>query len=130
MVSVIVLAYNVGEYIENCLHSIISQSYVNLDIIVVINGKSRDNTETIVEQMAQSDHRIRLVYNRENSYISDGRKLGLDAVKGEYFTFVDGDDYLPEDAVANLMSLMKVNDVDIVIGSIGAFTNGMRHICF
>ncbi|GHS97424.1 hypothetical protein FACS189421_04210 [Bacteroidia bacterium] len=125
LVSVIVLAYNVGRFIEECLQSIISQTYADIDIIVVVNGKSKDNTEEIVNRFAQQDNRIRLVYNHENSHISEGRRLGLNAINGNYFLFVDGDDCLPSESVDTLVQLMEANAVDIVMGSTTTFVHDL-----
>jgi glycosyltransferase involved in cell wall biosynthesis len=128
LVSVIVLAYNVGKFIEECLQSIISQSYVNLDIIVVINGKSPDDTEEISKKFARKDKRIRLIYNDKNSYLEIGRKLGLDAVKGEYFTLIDGDDCLPDDSIENLVKLIKSENADIATGLVEKFDKKIKFV--
>jgi Glycosyltransferases involved in cell wall biogenesis len=116
LVSVIILAYNVEQYIEECIVSIQKQTYRNLEIIIVINGKSKDNTEKLVLKIASTDDRIKLIYNRENSVIGDGRLLGMKAITGRYFTFVDGDDCLPENSIDYLVNLIEVEEADVVIG--------------
>jgi glycosyltransferase involved in cell wall biosynthesis len=120
-ISVIVLAYNVGKHLETCLQSIILQTYRNLDIIVVINGKSNDCTEEISKKYARKDSRVRLVYNNKNSSTGLGRATGLKEVEGAYFTFIDGDDCLPFDSLERLVNLIESENGDIAIGSFERF---------
>jgi len=125
LISTITLAYNVGKFLNEAIDSIQKQSYENLEIIVVINGKSKDNTEEIALSLAAADTRIRLVYNHENSIIGVGRMLGLNAVTGDYFTFLDGDDFLALNAIENLYHTITEKQADISIGYIQVVhTNG------
>ena len=123
LVSIIILAYNVEQYIEECLTSIINQTYENLEVIVVINGKSKDKTEEIAQSFALQDNRVKFVYNQKNSVIGDGRILGMEAVAGTYFTFVDGDDCLPEGSIDYLVNLIEADKADVVIGETVRFSN-------
>ena len=116
LISTITLAYNVGKYLHEAISSIQKQSYENLEIIVVINGKSIDNTEEIALSLAAADNRIKPVYNHENSIIGVGRMIGLNAVTGSYFTFLDGDDFLAPDAIDNLYHTIVEKQADIAIG--------------
>jgi glycosyltransferase involved in cell wall biosynthesis len=118
LASTITLAYNVEPFIENCINSIISQSYLNIEIIIVVNGKSKDSTHEIVNKIASLDSRIKLVFNEKNSIIGDGRICGLNAVSGEFFTFIDGDDFLPSDAIMNLINAAIETQSEVVVGSI------------
>jgi Glycosyltransferases involved in cell wall biogenesis len=118
LISIIVLAYNVERYISECLSAIVNQTYSNIEIIIVVNGKSNDSTEAIVSEFSQKDDRIKLVYNHKNSIIGEGRLLGLNAVSGNYFTFVDGDDYLESSGIKDLVSTaIHSPDGDVIIGS-------------
>ena len=125
LISTITLAYNVERYIHESIRSIQQQSYANLEIIVVINGKSKDHTEATVLSLAASDHRIKLVYNHENSVIGLGRMIGLNVVTGDYFTFLDGDDFFAPDAIENLCRTIMEKQADISIGYMqGVHTDG------
>jgi len=125
LISTVTLAYNVGKFLHEAICSIQKQSYENLEIIIVINGKSNDNTEEIALSLASADNRIKLVYNRENSIIGVGRMIGLNAVTGEYFTFLDGDDFLAPDAADNLYQTIVDKQADISVGYFqGVYANG------
>lgn len=110
-ISVIVAAYNVEKYIEKCLHSIIAQTYQNLEIIVVNDG-STDGTLAIIEEIAASDIRF-LVVNKENGGLSSARNVGLDISSGDYIGFIDGDDYISPEMYENLIKEANDNDCDI-----------------
>ncbi len=94
-ISVIIPIYNTERYIEQCITSVINQSYQNLDIIYVNDG-SKDNSVKIIEQYQQFDSRIRII-NKTNGGISSARNLGLQYAQGSYITFLDSDDYLAPD---------------------------------
>lgn len=103
-VSVIVPAYNSEKTIKRCLTSILSQSYSNLDVIVINDGSS-DGTEQIVKVISESDERVRL-FSISNSGVSHARNYGLDHAEGEFITFVDSDDYIDKEMYEDLMSLI------------------------
>lgn len=90
-ISVIVPVYNVELYLDECIKSIIKQTYRNLEIILVDDG-STDKSGEICDQYAISDKRI-LVIHKANGGLSDARNTGIDAATGEYITFIDSDDY-------------------------------------
>jgi len=125
LISTITLAYNVGKYLNESISSIQKQSYENLEIIMVINGKSKDETDEIALSLAAADNRIKLVYNHKNSIIGEGRMIGLNTVTGDYFTFLDGDDFLASDAIDNLYYTITEKQADISIGYIQrVYVNG------
>ena len=97
LISVIVPAYNVQDYLRECLDSLICQTYDNLEILIINDG-SKDNTESIAKEYTLKDKRIKLI-NKENGGLSDARNMALDIMKGKYLTFVDSDDYLAEDTI-------------------------------
>lgn len=90
LVSVIVAVYNVEQYIHRCVDSILSQTYKNLEIILVDDG-SPDNCPIICDEYARKDDRVRVIH-QENGGLSAARNSGLDLCKGEYIAFVDSDD--------------------------------------
>jgi len=91
-VSVIVPIYNIRNYVSRCIDSIVSQTYRNLEIILVDDG-STDGSGAICDKYASSDKRIR-VFHKENGGLSDARNYALDRASGEIISFVDGDDYI------------------------------------
>ena len=105
LVSVIIPAYNIEDYIGRCLDSIISQTYKNLEIIVVDDG-SRDYTGEILDNYAKKDRRIKVIH-KENGGLSDARNKGIEIATGEYIGFVDSDDYIASDMFETLFNLAK-----------------------
>lgn len=92
MISVIVPIYKVELYLEECVDSIISQTYRNLEIILINDG-SPDNCGKICDDYALKDDRIKVIH-KKNGGISDTRNTGVEACTGEYIAFVDSDDIL------------------------------------
>ncbi len=100
LISVVVPIYNVEKYLKKCINSIISQTYSNLEIILVNDG-STDNSKKICNEFAYEDDRI-LVINKENGGLSSARNSGIEIAKGEYIVFIDSDDYIEIDMIENL----------------------------
>ena len=92
MISIIVPVYNIEKYVERCITSIMSQTYEDIEIILVDDG-STDSSGDICDRLAQKDDRI-LVIHKTNGGLSEARNSGLDIARGEYIGFVDGDDYI------------------------------------
>lgn len=91
-ISVIVPVYNVEKYLEQCLNSIIGQSYQDLEIILINDG-STDQSGGICDEFAKRDHRIKVIHQL-NGGVSVARNVGIEISTGEYITFVDSDDWL------------------------------------
>lgn len=111
-VSIIVPVYNIELYLQKCLDSILSQSFLDLQIIIVNDG-STDNSEGIIKNYAAKDDRI-LYLKKENGGLSDARNYGLNYVSGKYILFIDGDDYLDSKMVELLYKNAEENNSDIV----------------
>jgi len=111
-VSLIVAAYNIEKYIKKCLQSLINQTLLNIEIIVVNDG-STDNTLKEINRMEEVDDRIKII-NQTNKGVMRAREVGFERAKGEYLLFVDGDDWLAENAIEVLYEKAKQNDYDIV----------------
>ena len=90
LVSVIIPVYNCAEYIGECIDSVAEQTYDNIEIIVVNDG-SKDGSENIIKDKRKRYHNI-LYYKQRNKGVSAARNLGIKKARGEYITFVDGDD--------------------------------------
>lgn len=111
LISVIVPAYNIVDYLPRCLDSILNQTYSNLEVIVISDG-STDGTNEVIKKYAEKDDRIVPIY-KENSGVSDTRNKGLDIAEGDYIGFVDGDDYIEPNMYETLLNNLLENDADI-----------------
>jgi len=107
LLSVIIPVYNVEPYLEQCLDSVVNQTYKNLEIICINDG-STDNSLKILEKYQKKDSRIKLI-NQKNQGAAVARNAGLDSATGGYITFVDSDDYLELNAYEEAMKAM-LND--------------------
>jgi glycosyltransferase involved in cell wall biosynthesis len=111
LVSIIVPIYNTEEYVEECIQSILSQSYKNIELILVNDG-STDGSGEICKKY---EHLPLVRYIEiENAGVVVARKRGVEDARGEWIMFVDSDDYLLKDCVLELLSISE--GVDIVIG--------------
>lgn len=111
LISVIVPVYNVEPYIRQCLDSIISQTYQNLEIILVDDG-SPDNCGAICDEYACCDNRIKVIH-KENGGLSSARNVGLRVAHGEYLGFVDSDDWIESDMFEYLSKNILIYAADI-----------------
>lgn len=112
-VSVIVPIYNTEEYLRECIDSILSQTYTDLEIILVDDG-STDNSGVICDEYAEKDSRVR-VFHKENGGVSSARNYGLDRVTGEYLSFIDSDDLVKPKYVQIMLETVKKTKADIVV---------------
>ncbi len=112
LISVIIPVYNVDKHLAKCLDSIVNQTYKNLEIILINDG-SKDNSNEICREFAEKDDRIVFV-SRENRGVSATRNEGIELAHGDYFSFIDSDDYLELDAYEYLLNIVKQHKVDAV----------------
>lgn len=101
-ISVVIPVYNVEKYLEECVNSIITQTYPNFEVILVDDG-SKDGSPAICDQFAQSDSRIKVIH-KVNGGLSDARNVGTAQAKGEYIVYLDSDDY-----ICDVDFLQKIN---------------------
>lgn len=106
LVTVIVAVYNVEKYIEKCIQSICQQTYPKLEILV-IDDCSTDTSRRICERYAAVDDRIRIIHHTTNQGISNVRNAGMKAAKGDYYLFVDGDDYIAKELCENAVAALQ-----------------------
>lgn len=112
LISVIVPVYNVETYLPKCLDSILSQTYDNMEIIVVDDG-STDTSGKICDNYANKDSRIKVIH-KANSGTVCARKSGLLVARGNYIGFVDSDDYIEEEMYEKLLHVMEDTYADFV----------------
>ena len=114
MISVIVPIYGVDKYLEECIESIISQTYTKLEVILVDDG-SPDRCGEICDRYAEMDNRITVIHQK-NGGAAAARNAGLRIATGEFVAFVDGDDYLEPDAYEYLAAALVEHEADIAFG--------------
>lgn len=122
LISIIVPVYNVENYIDECIHSIINQSYENIEVILVDDG-STDNSGSLCEKFSLIDSRI-VTLHKENGGLSDARNYGITHSNGEYIMFVDSDDVIDKDIVKVLYNLtQKDKEIDVSVCGLKRFND-------
>ena len=126
-VSIIVPVYNVAPFLDECIASILSQSYTEWEAILVDDG-STDGSSNICDCWSKKDSRIKVIH-QSNSGVSTARNNGIDAACGEYITFVDSDDYVDANYLQEMINAAKKSDCDIVVSGLKQiFSNGEEKI--
>lgn len=125
-ISIIVPIFNVEQYLEDCLNSIIGQRFSGSIQVLLINDCSSDNSSRICEKFANKHQSIEYLAHENNMGSAAARNTGLNHVSGKYFVFVDPDDFLPKNALATLYEIAEAYDADIVKGSNTIFRDN-RH---
>lgn len=112
LISIIVPVYKVEDYIDQCINSILHQSYKNWELILVDDG-SPDTCGSICDDFATKDKRIKVIH-KENGGLSDARNAGINIARGNYITFIDSDDYIHEDYLKDMIDIVLMYQADIV----------------
>lgn len=112
-ISIIVPVYNVEDYLDRCVESIINQTYKNIEIFLIDDG-STDSSGKKCDKWSKLDERIK-VYHKKNGGLSDTRNYGINKSTGKYLTFIDSDDYIDQEYIEYLYSLIKRDNYDISI---------------
>lgn len=114
MFSIIIPVYNVEKTITECVNSVLSQSYRDFEIILVDDG-STDNSPRICDELAKSNNRI-VVIHKNNGGLSSARNVGMKEVKGDYFLFLDSDDYWTyNDFLKNLFEIINEYNSEVIV---------------
>lgn len=116
LLSIIVPIYNAGQYLENCLNSIINQTFQDIEIILVNDG-STDNSVEICQKYQRLDKRIKII-SKENGGLIRARKTGLSMVSGSFIGFVDSDDWIEPTMYETLVNCMEETGCDLVSSGI------------
>lgn len=111
--SVIIPVYNAGEYLRECLDSVLAQSLLELEIICVDDG-STDGSAGILKDYAEKDRRVR-VLRQENAGAGAARNLGIDSACGEFVAFIDADDWVEKNYCSELVQCADEHSADIVV---------------
>ena len=113
LVSIIVPVYNASDYLENCIQSIVNQTYKDIELILIDDG-STDGSDAICERWKERDDRI--VYcSQSQKGVSAARNLGLEKASGYYIAFVDSDDTIEEDAIESYVELTEQSGAELFI---------------
>ena len=120
LISILVAAYNVEKYIDQCLDSIEKQSYKNIEVIIV-DDFSSDDTKKICLEYTKKDSRFSLIEHDYNKGLLLVRKVAVNRASGEFSLFIDGDDFLNLDSLDKLVKLINENDCDIYRCSITVY---------
>ncbi|GHV17113.1 hypothetical protein AGMMS49938_17710 [Fibrobacterales bacterium] len=114
-VSIIVPIYNTSRYLSRCIDSLLSQSYTNIEVLLIDDG-STDGSENICDKYAKTDNRVKVIH-KENGGEASARNAGLVYITGEYFMFCDSDDeYLPG-SIEKLEKAMQIIGIDLAVGA-------------
>lgn len=125
-VSIIIPVYNVENYLEKCLSSVLNQTLTDIEVIAINDG-STDGSLSILNRLAKMDSRL-LVINQLNQGVSAARNKGLSLARGEYIGFVDSDDYIESTMYEKIYTYAKMNDSDIVVANVFDEDSGSQRI--
>ena len=125
-VSVIVAAYNVEKYIEECIISIEKQTYKDIEIVLIDDG-SKDTTCDICDRLEKEYHNV-IVRHIENRGVSKARNIAIEIASGKYIFFVDGDDCIEENMIALMMEKIKKENADLCICNYYNYYKGIKEI--
>ncbi|MBP2633277.1 MAG: glycoslytransferase [Firmicutes bacterium] len=115
-ISIIIPVYNADKYIRDCLNSLLSQTFEDIEIICVNDGSVDDSLE-ILNEYSEKDNRIKVINNLGNIGVTKSRNSGLEISSGEYIFFIDSDDWLGIDFIEKLYRLARKFKVDAVLGA-------------
>lgn len=115
LISIIIPVYNTGNYLQECIDSVVQQSYINLELIFINDG-STDNSSDILAKAAKVDSRIKII-EQNNSGLSAARNRGLGEATGDYIMFLDSDDWLDKETCKIALEKIQEYDVDVVFWS-------------
>ena len=107
-ISIVIPAYNIEKYLKKTIDSVLNQTYVNIEVIVVDDG-SKDGTGTIIDEFAKKDCRVKAIH-KKNGGVTSARLAGVQVASGEWIGFVDGDDYIEAEMYEHLLRNAKKYD--------------------
>ena len=110
-ISIVVPVYNMENYLERCIKSILNQTYTNLEVLLINDG-STDSSLELCYQLASIDDRI-VVFDKVNGGLSDARNFGVEKASGEYIGFIDSDDDIEPRMIEVLYEMIKEHNADV-----------------
>lgn len=124
--SIIIPVYNVEDYLEECLQSILEQTYKNYEVILIDDG-SKDRSKEICDQYSKRYGNIKVIHEK-NAGVSCARNLGLEKSKGKYISFIDPDDIIEKNFLEDMLQTLCENRVDVVCCTYYRILNGKKLI--
>ena len=123
MVSIIIPVYNAGIYLDECIESVLKQTYLEWELLLIDDG-STDGSREKCEQYSSNDPRIKVIYS-ERGGVSHARNTGIEKAQGEYFFFMDHDDYWKEDMLLeNVMNQIGIQKAEVMMYPVISFWPG------
>ena len=119
LISIIISVSNTGSYLRQCLDSLLNQTYISFEVILLNNG-STDSSASICQEYAEKDSRFKY-FEKEQDSISSSYNLGIEASKGTYITFIKSDDWVDSDYLELLYATMIEEKADIVVSTYKTF---------
>lgn len=116
MISVIIPVFNTGKALNKCINSVVSQTYKDIEVILVNDHSTDDITNSLIHEWVIKEPRIRLLDKEVNEGVDMARYSALQEVSGDYITFVDSDDWIEKDAFETLIHISLETGADVVIG--------------
>lgn len=113
LVSIIIPVYNVADYLDRCMESVTNQTYTNIEVVLIDDG-STDNSLKLCRKWCDAQSRVKL-YHHENHGLSYTRNYGVTVADGEYFAFVDSDDWVDKDYIRLMMEAAEQENADVVV---------------
>lgn len=126
MISIIIPVYNCQKYLEQCLDSILFQTYKDIEVLC-IDDKSSDESLTIIKKYVIADPRVRLIQLEANLGSGPARNRGISEASGEYITFCDADDIYPDYALERMYTALLNSNADICVGNIKLMSKDMSY---
>lgn len=123
-ISVIIPVYNVCQYLEECIYSVINQRFKDIEILLVDDG-STDGSDKICDDLAIKDSRIYVIH-KKNGGLSDARNVGISLATGKYLYFLDSDDVLDEDALLILFKACESTKADVAMSTSKSFVKKIK----
>ena len=116
VISIVVPIYNAQDFLSECIDSLLNQSFLDWELILVDDG-STDESVNVCRKYSHQNDKIKVV-SQQNGGVTSARKLGVSHAEGEWITFVDADDTLPNDALLKMYELTNAYDTDLIIGMV------------
>ncbi|MDJ0314929.1 CDP-glycerol glycerophosphotransferase family protein [Arthrobacter sp. H35-D1] len=126
LLSVVVPVFNVETYLDECLSSILKQTYRRIEVIIVNDG-SLDGSLKIAKKYSRMDRRVRII-TKHNAGLGAARNTGISVAKGKYIAFADSDDIIPEKAYATMLATLDNTGSDFVVGSLNRLQGKKRSV--
>lgn len=126
IVSVIVPVYNSEAYLEECLNSVLKQSFKQIEVIIINDG-STDHSDAVIQEFSRRDSRIKY-FKQSNQGLGFTRNRGILESTGRYILFLDSDDFLPQQSIERLVAGLEKNKSDFIVGKVIRFNSKRKYI--